>query len=167
MDTLREVVFYNNCTYIVADALDECTERAQLLTLIQQMFNWKIDTLHLMMASRREKQIEDTLSGFAQTVFSFESVLVNDDIMFHIQKQMEEEPSFRRLPAKDKLKIEKTLAEKANGMFRWAVCQMDTLKRCRNVKSLPTTLWKHFPKIWIPRMSGYFSVFPTMTTRTL
>ncbi|KAK2734051.1 hypothetical protein FQN55_002919 [Onygenales sp. PD_40] len=136
MDTLHEMVANCSNTYIVLDALDECTESRELVGLIQDIFEWNIDTLHLMLTSRKEKLIDDSFQNFVRTRICLESTLVDDDIQLHIQKQMEEEPRFRKLSMEDRLTIERTLAAKSNGMFRWAICQMEVLRRCRNVKSL-------------------------------
>ncbi|KAK2794033.1 hypothetical protein FQN51_000942 [Onygenales sp. PD_10] len=117
MDTLHEMVANSSNTYIVLDALDECTESRELVGLIQDIFEWNIDTLHLMLTSRKEKLIDDSFQNFVRTRICLESTLVDDDIQLHIRKQMEEEPRFRRLPVEDRLNIERTLAAKSNGML--------------------------------------------------
>ncbi|KAK2806707.1 hypothetical protein FQN50_005701 [Emmonsiellopsis sp. PD_5] len=136
MDTLHEMVANNNNTCIVLDALDECTERRELVGLMQEIFEWNIDSLHLMLTSRKEKLIDDTFQNFVRTRICLEATLVDDDIQLRIQKQIEEEPRFRRLPVEDRLNIKRTLGAKSNGMFRWVICQMEVLRQCRNVKSL-------------------------------
>jgi hypothetical protein len=45
--------------YIVLDALDECTDREDLLTFICDLTNSKIDGLRIMATSRRERDIEE------------------------------------------------------------------------------------------------------------
>jgi hypothetical protein len=52
--TLGDILRSFQQAYIVVDALDECTDREELLGLIEDIVNWKIDTLHILVTNQKE-----------------------------------------------------------------------------------------------------------------
>src|ERR1700727_936745 len=58
VEALREIVCGFQQTYIIVDALDECSEREKLLVLIEDIMGWKLSTLHILATSRKEQDIE-------------------------------------------------------------------------------------------------------------
>ena len=60
--TLQHMLRDFNQTFIFLDALDECKEREELLGLIKRIVDWKLEMLHLLATSRRENDIEETLT---------------------------------------------------------------------------------------------------------
>ncbi|KAK2811859.1 hypothetical protein FQN50_001897 [Emmonsiellopsis sp. PD_5] len=140
MQTLREIIDDAGQTYIIVDALDECGEWEELLEVIEQVYQWNIGNLHLLVTSRREKMIEDTFHGFVESQVCLQTKDVDNDIGLLVREQLQTDPKLRRWPTESKMKIEEKLIAGANGMFRWVVCQLDELRKCRNVKSLDQTL---------------------------
>ncbi|KAK2781391.1 hypothetical protein FQN53_000582 [Emmonsiellopsis sp. PD_33] len=140
MQTLREVINDAGQTYIIVDALDECDEWEKLLEVIEQVYQWNIGNLHLLVTSRREKIIEDTFHGFVESQVCLQTKHVDNDIGLLVREQLQTDRRLQRWPTESKRKIEQKLVDGANGMFRWVVCQLDELRKCRNVKSLDQTL---------------------------
>jgi len=64
--TLRATLEEIGEFFLIIDALDECTSRVELLRVLQQLLHWKILNLHLMLTSRKEKDIEDVLRDMPQ-----------------------------------------------------------------------------------------------------
>jgi hypothetical protein len=50
-------------TYIIFDALDECSEREELLAFLSVMADWKMDKLHVLITSRQLTQSEQVLDA--------------------------------------------------------------------------------------------------------
>ncbi|KAK2797580.1 hypothetical protein FQN51_008375 [Onygenales sp. PD_10] len=140
MQTLREIINDAGQTYIIVDALDECDEWEKLLEVIEQVYQWNIGNLHLLVTSRREKIIEDTFHGFVESQVCLQTKHVDNDIGLLVREQLQTDRRLQRWPTESKRKIEQKLIDGANGMFRWVVCQLDELRKCRNVKSLDQTL---------------------------
>ena len=64
MDALKDLVQSSPDAYIILDALDECKERAKLMLTIKEMTEWNIPSLHILVTSREERDIEESLSQF-------------------------------------------------------------------------------------------------------
>ncbi|KAK6400537.1 hypothetical protein LTR81_024200 [Elasticomyces elasticus] len=84
----------------------------------------------------------------AETLFTSAQV-VNTDIQRYVSAELSRDRNLCRLDEASKTLIQETFAEKADGMFRWAYCQLQKLKKLRSTKpkyitaalqSLPRTL---------------------------
>ena len=62
MKTLRELVQSFGDVFIILDALDECKERNNLMANVEDMAGWKLASLHMLVTSRKEKEIEESVS---------------------------------------------------------------------------------------------------------
>jgi hypothetical protein len=103
-------------TFIILDALDECTEREELLGLIEKIVDWKLEKLHILATSRRESGIEDTLTPLITGQICIQSALVNGDILVYIRERLQNDRKLRRLPKDVQVEIEKILMDGANGI---------------------------------------------------
>jgi hypothetical protein len=95
-------------TFLVLDALDECTEREELLALIKRIVGWKIGKLHTLFTSRREREIEDTLEPLITCQICIQSALVNADINIHLRERLQNDPKLKQWPVNVQMEIEAT-----------------------------------------------------------
>jgi hypothetical protein len=102
-------------TYIVIDALDECVDREDLLSLIKQILDWK-GGVHVLATSRKEKDIEEALSVCAMYQTDFGNDDVDADIRLHIRTQIQDDPKLAAWPLQIQQEIEQTLSSRVNGM---------------------------------------------------
>jgi len=114
--TLRDIVCGFRHTYIAIDALDECSEREELLCLIEEIANWKIDTLHILATSRKEQDIEHCLSPIVSNQIDIQSTLVDADIRIYIRERLQSDRRLRKWSADAWLEIETALMDGAHGM---------------------------------------------------
>jgi hypothetical protein len=114
--TLREIIGGFQTVYIVFDALDECPERSRFLAAIQDIHDWEFDTLHLLATSRRERDIEDTLSGLISHEVLMDEKLLDGDIRLHVSRTLEDDTKFKMFSAVEKEMVMTTLIEGAHGM---------------------------------------------------
>jgi hypothetical protein len=114
--TLQQMLRDFNQIFIILDALDECREREELLGLIENIVNCELEMLHLLVTSRRENDIEETLTPLVTGQICIQSALVDADIRIHIREQLQNDTKLKRWPENVRIEIEKTLMDRANGM---------------------------------------------------
>jgi hypothetical protein len=106
--------------FIILDALDECTERKELLQLIKNIVSWKLEKLHILTTSRRENDIEKWLEPLVnnQEKICIESALVNEDIHTYVHERLQTDRSLQMWQNKPEAQqeIKRTLLDKADGM---------------------------------------------------
>jgi hypothetical protein len=103
--------------YIVLDALDECADREELLTLLNELITSKQPSLHVLATSRREKDIEDQLSRIARYNVNIESAVVDEDIRVYVRDRLDTDARLKKWPAAVQEEITNVMMEKANGMY--------------------------------------------------
>ena len=120
MRVLKELLEDLHETYIILDALDECMDRQELLNSIEEIQGWEISQLHLLLISRRLKDIEDILVSITDLHdrVSIQSSLVDEDIRLYIQEMLENDRRLKRWRHKPLVQeeIKATLMGKADGM---------------------------------------------------
>ena len=105
--------------FILIDALDECKEVAELLTNVEDMFESRIASLHMLVTSRREKEIEDSMSTLLndEHKICIQSMLVKDDIRAYVQGRIYNDRKLNKWQKPEiQAEIEEVLVEKADGM---------------------------------------------------
>ena len=115
--TLQHIVQEPREAYIIVDALDECTEREALLELIERIVGWKISTLHILVTSRQEREIEDCLVALSWRRVDLQETVVAGDIEMHVRERLQNDSKLKKWPAKVQAEIEAALTEGAHGMY--------------------------------------------------
>jgi hypothetical protein len=116
MNTLKSIIGSFHAVYIIFDALDECPERSCILSMLKEFHNWEIRSLRLLVTSRKERDIEETLGGLVSHGLSMAESLVKDDIRVHVSKTLHEDVQFNLFSEEEKQLIATTLIEGAHGM---------------------------------------------------
>ncbi|TGO09617.1 hypothetical protein BTUL_0159g00020 [Botrytis tulipae] len=148
MEILKSVVAGLQDVYLVVDALDEYpkTERDLILETLKDIHQWKIDSIHIFVTSRAEDDIRFHLDEMRERDVSdsCQSIKVQDpNITEDIKKFLNENiSSFRQAMWSSDFKDEvvESVARQADGMFRLAALQLDSLKRHRTVSAIRTRL---------------------------
>ena len=99
---------------MILDALDECTERNDLLEAIQQIISMP-GYLNLLVTSRKEKAILEKLPSSFEPI-DLKMGSINDDICLHVRNCIENDPKFSSWPLSIKQEIQSTLEGNAKGM---------------------------------------------------
>jgi len=120
LTTLQQMAQEFNEIFVILDALDECKERRELLEEIDKIAGWRMGKLHILVTSRREKDIEESLDILAndQRKVCIQSALVNDDIRAYVQKRLQSDQNLKRWRNKPDVQeeIKMQLMGKADGM---------------------------------------------------
>jgi hypothetical protein len=103
--------------YIVLDALDECTERKDLLKWVKQMTSWKRSKLHFLTTSRPEEDIAKNLRSLDPDYVDIKQDLITRDIKRYIDCVLDGNDAFNRWNDEITENIKSKLLESAGGMF--------------------------------------------------
>ncbi|KAM5357601.1 hypothetical protein ACJZ2D_016093 [Fusarium nematophilum] len=146
-------------TYILVDALDECPsllgERKKLLDFIKGLTDLELPNLHIIATSRKEQDVERALSRLGTCPpLSIQTSVVDEDIQSYVRSEISQDDVMSRWPTALQEEVHRELGSRANGMFRWASCQLEELRKClrpaavrRTLALLPATLDETYARI--------------------
>lgn len=107
-------------SYIVLDALDECTDRTELLAILEQMIKLKFEHFHLLVTSRKEQDIKISLEPIVdpQNIICLQSKLVDSDICKYVRQSLSDNKNLSKWRKDPEIKreIEMALVKGAQGM---------------------------------------------------
>ncbi|KAI9566724.1 ankyrin repeat-containing domain protein [Boletus coccyginus] len=137
---------------VVVDALDECREVETLLDALI-MCNGDV---RMFVTSRPLQNITQMLSHLPCISLDDMANELSADILLHITRELDSRSRLRTFNGGLKDEIRSRLCAKADGMFRWVQCQIDTLDKCTSVseirgvlESLPEGLEETYRRILI------------------
>jgi len=106
--------------YVVIDALDECPhrDRSHLLKFLNDLMDWNIPGLHLLMASRVDPEIQEHIASRVNVEISIEKFhsSLDRDISVYVDEQLNNDRSLREWGDEVHSEIKRTLLDGANGM---------------------------------------------------
>jgi hypothetical protein len=107
--------------YIVLDALDECSQRSELMDILTTIGGWQLQKSHIIVTSRRERDIEDTLQIISsqRDHISFESKVIDEDIRQYVRQRLSDDKALNKWGKEVTLRqeIETTLIQGSQGMY--------------------------------------------------
>ncbi|MCJ1245363.1 hypothetical protein MMC30_002567 [Trapelia coarctata] len=154
-EILRGIAKCFDNTMLVIDALDESdVRRDEVLDILSNIDDGHPDNnFKILLVSRDEYDIRERLSDYTPVPISART----SDIRLYVAAELEKRIRERKLRLRDralKEHIMERLIERADGMFRWVVCQMDYLcslnndaARRRALNSLPPDLPSTYERI--------------------
>lgn len=123
---LKEVSSQFDRVYIMIDALDESQPRGNLLCLLEDLIEHDaFQCIQLFATSREYFDIQSTMRCISEPL-SLSNKWVEADINRLISSKTK---YFQGWPSDLRQEVEQKLSLGARGMFRWAVCQLDILRR--------------------------------------
>jgi len=114
---LRDTIAHAEQKYIILDALDECTDREDLLTFVQKLVESKQPGLRILATSRRERDIGEQLRTIADHVVNIQSAVVDEDIRVYVRDRLTIDPKLKKWPPSVQDGITAVLMDKAAGMY--------------------------------------------------
>lgn len=119
LKVLQELVNDFPCTYLIIDALDECENHKELMSIIKKIFRWQAQGLHVLFTSRREGDIKIILDRILddQDILCIQTNAVNHDIQKFVRQRLSDDENLQKWQGKDKIMIESALLVKACGMY--------------------------------------------------
>ncbi|KAK2041418.1 ankyrin [Colletotrichum somersetense] len=149
-DVLCEMLATSTGVCIALDALDESTSRLELLQWMEDIVA-KPDLAYaqLLCTARPEPEFLvrlDHMTG-KESWISLDRMAVNTDIREYVAGQLSARWEFQQKNLSQDL-IEQIMTKVgggADGMFRWAACQLNSLAECRSPRMIRDAL-QHLPK---------------------
>ena len=102
--------------YILIDALDECLKMGEILKFIYTLHGWEIKQCHLLVTSRKEQQIIESMMLTRPMEIDMCQMPVDDDIANYVDSMLHSSSELKRWGTNEKNLIRKTMLEKAKGM---------------------------------------------------
>ncbi|EGO55775.1 hypothetical protein NEUTE1DRAFT_117897 [Neurospora tetrasperma FGSC 2508] len=143
--------------YVAVDALDESQQpRDRFLDVLRKLAtDQRFQKIQLLTTSREYADIERVMAPISLSVLTSHEE-VEKDIRVFVEGSISRSDSFKHWPDDLKLEVIDALAKGAKGMFRWAVCQLDILRRLNcathedvreTIKTLPKDLDETYTRI--------------------
>ena len=118
-------------SYIILDALDESTDRAELMEILETMAGWKLEKLHIMVTSRKERDLESSLECLVEehNTICLQSKVVDEDIRTYVRYRLCDDKKLRKWYNNVEMRqeIETALMEGAHGMYNYPLVSLITL----------------------------------------
>ncbi|KAJ6089813.1 hypothetical protein N7467_005029 [Penicillium canescens] len=118
--------------YILLDALDESprySRREEVITSIEKMRKRSFPGLHLLVTSRDELDIRDSLVPRDDENIVMKNPAIDKDIADFITCRLNDDSNLLKWGPYHE-QIGNALAKRAQGVFRYVECQLNALKRC-------------------------------------
>jgi hypothetical protein len=120
IEILSSVLTNTHRTFIILDALDECSadsDRDDLFKILKEMISISSKHLNILVTSRPEKDITEELEPLKFTAINLkEQGDVKSDIDLHVRKCLEDDKRLRTWDPDTKQKIQEALVRGACGM---------------------------------------------------
>jgi hypothetical protein len=121
LEVIRQAAREFTQVYLVLDALDECTQRSELMDVLEKVAGWQLNNLHLLMTSRKERDIESSLEDYIEEedTLCLQRDIVDKDIQLYVQQRLSRDKSLAKWN-KDlavRQEIEAALMRGARGMY--------------------------------------------------
>ena len=112
---LRDLITRLDDCFILIDALDECQNRWDVIDFLLDLLNDDVRSLHLLVASRREPEIQDVLSVSCTLRFDLDNWFVDNDIQLFIRSRLRNSRRLGQWPEHTKAQIRETVGSRSNG----------------------------------------------------
>ncbi|KAF4340702.1 hypothetical protein FBEOM_5418 [Fusarium beomiforme] len=127
--------------FIIIDALDECTAGEELLQWLKHVASRKAQ---LIVTGRPEVEFQSAIprSFGKRNCVQLDKNVINGDIRSYVKATLEQKPDFvdKKLSPSILKEIRDKIGYRADGMFRWAACQLETLARCLSPAAIEIAL---------------------------
>ncbi|KAI0289002.1 hypothetical protein BC826DRAFT_1107328 [Russula brevipes] len=148
--------------FVIVDALDECpstgipSSRDEVLDFVEDLIRpKKYSNLSICVTSRPELDIQTVLGPLpsASCVSLQEESGQMEDVGNYLRSFVHNDRVMGRWTEEDRELVIRTLSNRGGGMFRWAVCQLDTLRQCfpstihKTLDELPSSLDETYERI--------------------
>ncbi|KAK3378799.1 hypothetical protein B0T24DRAFT_568404 [Lasiosphaeria ovina] len=144
-DVVYKMLAAQNQVSIVLDALDESTTRDELLLCLNDVvFRRELGHVQLLCTGRPESEFLRRITSLIgeENCLVLDKRAVDADIQSYITAQLSQRRDFQEKRLSQGLleQIRTKVGQGADGMFRWAFCQLESLGRCRHEADMEKAL---------------------------
>ncbi|EMC97141.1 hypothetical protein BAUCODRAFT_106474 [Baudoinia panamericana UAMH 10762] len=120
--------------FVLLDALDECPEsgdlRQDMLVKVEKITQ-ESTRIKIFATSRESGDIRDSMDTIRAKRIDIATSAVDADIRQYVTSQLASDRRLAGLGSASKAAIETTIMERSDGMFKWASCQLQELKKLK------------------------------------
>jgi hypothetical protein len=120
MNVLQQMLQEFPQSYLILDALDECGDRAELLSILKQMAGWQLKEMRVLVTSRQEGDIKSSLEDIVnrECIICLQHQVVDKDIQTYVHQRLSDDKGLKKWQqdAEIRREIETTLMEGSHGM---------------------------------------------------
>jgi hypothetical protein len=116
LEVLRQLICGFEITYILIDALDECFDWEETLEFIEILHKWELWQCHLLVTSRKEQQIIESIMAMNPMEVDMSQMPVHNDIEKYIDSTIQSSVELKKWKTSEKGVMKELLLEKAKGM---------------------------------------------------
>ncbi|KAH6838594.1 hypothetical protein B0I37DRAFT_409139 [Chaetomium sp. MPI-CAGE-AT-0009] len=150
LDCLEAVLTQFKAAYVVIDAVDESSPRKSLLNVLSSLgSDARFAKIRLAVTSREYEDVERAFQSRAVSV-SMNNKGVEDDIQKYVKSALQD-PQYNGWGGALRNKVANMVPSMAQGMFRYAACQLEYLAECGSAQDVEVEL-KHLP----PTINGTY-----------
>ncbi|KAJ5235397.1 NACHT nucleoside triphosphatase [Penicillium citrinum] len=144
-DTVFKMLTIKRKVFLVLDALDESKTRDRVLQWIKDLVSrQELDHVQLLCTSRPESEFLRRIPPLIgeHNCLAFDKQTVNSDIRSWVTAQIAQRRDFTEKSLSHDLleRIRIKVGDGADGMFRWAFCQINSLAQCRHEAAIEKAL---------------------------
>ena len=118
--TLRSVIDESEQSFLIIDALDECIDenetREEILTFLTELSGWSLPQLHVLITSRKEPEIEESLTSLKGMSSVCIQIQQQEDIEKYVKSVLETDSYLAKWSFEVKREIQDTLIRNSDGM---------------------------------------------------
>jgi hypothetical protein len=103
-------------TYLIIDALDECSQREEMLRMLTDIHRQCSEEVNILVTSRKERDIELVLDSLASSNIGIQQTAVDADIRIHVKTCLVKDVKLKRWPPAVKKEMEDALVGGSHGM---------------------------------------------------
>jgi hypothetical protein len=115
-EVLRQLLSGFEMAYVLIDAVDESLHMGEILKFIKTLHGWNKRECHLLVTSRKEQQIVESMVSAKPIEIDMSQMPVDVDIEKYIEFVLHSSPELERWGPDEKDLIRKVLLQNANGM---------------------------------------------------
>ncbi|KAH7201284.1 hypothetical protein DER44DRAFT_670403 [Fusarium oxysporum] len=127
--------------FVIIDALDECTTREELLHWLRGLAS---SNAQLLVTGRPEATFQREIPRLfdERNCVQLGKNVINADIRSYVEATLKQKADFvgKKLSSSILEEIRDKIGNRADGMFRWAACQLESLARCLSPAAIETAL---------------------------
>lgn len=116
LQTFRNLVRTFHDVRIVLDALDESSECAEILRFIENVQDWSLSQVHVLVTSRQLSAIETSFENFISDKVCLQESQMNKDILIYIDDKLINDSLIAKWPADVRQEARSKLLAGAEGM---------------------------------------------------
>ncbi|KAG7149762.1 Vegetative incompatibility protein HET-E-1 like [Verticillium longisporum] len=130
---------------VVLEALDECTTKGQFLSWMRSVVSDSaFGNVQLIATGRPEAEFQQEIPDYwgQENCVSLDKKAVDADIRSYVVARLTQSSDFvdKKLPQDLLNEIRNKVGNGADGMFRWAACQLDSLAKCLSPNAIKAAL---------------------------